>query len=790
MILRLKLLILTLTILLFGLNVQAVETLISPVSGSSPGEIRYFTDKSGRLNLVYQYDHNEKISEIFYLIHENEKWSSPIKIEFPFSNQKTLYDIKTLSGGSPLLIFGGDTTDYAKVLNIPNPADISTDANNQLDLGLPQSDLIKLLKDNQRLFFSLQSKGSWTSPIPIMDSYGAFDPVAAVGPNNNALLAFRKDLDGNSETKNDIEIFITSFSGTLWSKPFRLTNNAVYEGGIQLKWTNQGYLLIWVADNNSALYSSSYKTINSAIFSSSGELSSSPSLVVSAPQKSPMPILGSIGGEGRLIWASEKASETDSRRPLWESRFSGSWSEKVETGLFSYQPNNGDLFVVGNRTFLVYQDGSSIKVALNNGSGWSSGGSSITFDWSKINFIDSAFQLDQNGVLKVAFSGSLTQSADPDESMSGIYHSTFPLQSDLAISGFKTQSSTHVINGNVGVQFSVYNAGFLGSGVYQIQVKNEDNLLQTFEETTLSPGAFKEFEFSFKLLKPSFPIKILLLPTTEDNNEANNQFSTSINVLPDYIVSKVYKKDSGTIIAKIKETRKVAAPPVKVNFYSLVESDRKLIGSGDFDPNSNMPLVVSWPEMATLQSPFRIIVEVNADRSVKESSYSNNQGTFSFTPKADFSIKYLNVTKSSIYLTVSNLGDKYVDKVDLLLTDNPLIAGQSNISAGQKPLFYDLVGFENSMEKRMVFNRNSIEEIKGDYLYAVINPYGSISESSRNNNQLRTILSLSDMGGGNDSTSDSTDDGGTGGEEPGEDPYNDMTTKLEFSNSSQWCGTL
>ncbi len=750
-----------------SLMAQTFENLLPPIQDRTPGTLRFYVDEQGLTNLAYFYAGNNGENEIAYMVQNNDSWSSPIfaGIGFPYGNSY-LNDIQTLANGFPLMLLTGDNTDYEALLNLPDGLSDPPTQEELDQLGYTKEVLEETLAENERLFFSLQTNGKWFSPLPIPDTFRATSPVLSTGNDNTALLVFSRDNDKDFDTLNDFELYATVYRAGHWSDVIRLTDNDTVEDSVQATFVNGEYVIIWISDQDNDLETLTDQQLHFATVSPTGQIIQQAQSVTSTSYAY-QPMLGQWQNQAILLWASAPNSAEDPTISLWESQFNGTWSPPVKTKLNYSSIDGSGFYQVGNHLLLVHSGIGTLKAALHNGEEWLDVGILIDFDKTRLQVESTSFFRDQTGQLLIGVTGyvpSQESESTEVEGFSGIFFTKLPLLSDLTFSSIDALESKQ-IGETTELRFVVKNEGALITSNYEVQLKKEGNLLQTFTGNPLLPGQEQAFQYDVLLDKVATKVDFQILSSSPESNQENNIQSYSVSISPDYSLSSITRTNDTTLTAKIKELKGIAAIPVLVKFY-LIEGDQlTLIGEGQYNPNSVDPVTIEWPEMAQRQEPFQIYLIINEERTVTEDDYANNTGAYRFNPLPDFEITHFQVTSQNIYLTIQNHGDTTIADVTLLLTDDPSIAIQTSPN-GVPALYSQQVSLDENNQAKLKIARSDIDPINSPALYAVVNPYGTVEELDRNNNSARAAAPLDNTGG------------------------SEETTLLQIGEITTWCGTI
>lgn len=742
-----------------------------PVNESVISSLHYFIDRNGNLNLAYQRENPETPNDFFHVIENDGNWSSAISV-FPSStNQRELNGVKTLSNGTPLLIMTGDNTDYSVVFNLSEPIQIPEDETENIIPGISNEELDRILLDNQRLFFSFQTASGWSAPLPIVGTRRAQNPVLHVGGTDNAIIVFEKDQDNQQSTLNDRELYFSVYRNNVWSQPTRLTDNDSLEYAVQIQFTDDRFVMAWLSDQDSDLSTTDDKAIYYASVLPQGTLQNSPGIITNDVLAGSSFTLGQQQNEALLLWASQTIQEGAVLNNVMQSKFDGAWSTAEHNGLFAPNLQNGKIYQLENNELLfVYMDGSNMQSAFNNGQDWSYAGLVTDILATNLKLSEVNHVMGVQDKIHIALAAHIPEANDPededDSEVPGLYTSIYNLLPELKLTVLGVAPKVKRIGEDISLKLSVTNSGLMTAQPYQLQLKNNGNSLATLNGNILAPGAEQVFEYNFKLENSITPVEFII----SSGGVELSEYIHIINVLPDFYVDSV-STDVGQITADIREVKGVSSPPVSVDFYLTEAGKRTKIGSGEFDPNIALPVKLDWPELANKTSEYRIEVEVNHQRSVKEDLYSNNNNSFSFKPASDLVVSQLYFSGNQVNVTIRNNGSIAVQQTRLIITSNPAIA--SNTDGSLTAEYNEVIDLGDNQQAQFTANlTNSLSA--GDTLYAVVNPYGEVAEANRNNNRHQQLILEKDLQA----------------ENPNDPDSEASRAELVFGDMTSWCGNL
>ncbi len=758
-----------------GSTVFAAEPVLvsPPVKDGGVKAVYEFYDDAGLLNLAYERSYPDKPSDFFYVTYDAGKWSTPYIIPVSHQNSRALRGVVNLvdtvnNKNTPLLLLNSDNTDYGKLFNITGPDGLDTNGVPK-GSGLTPEQFRAMLINGQRLFYIMQIGKNWSTPMPIPQSTMVTQAVITAGTDGTALVLFARDGDKNGDTVNDSELYATVYANHLWSTPVRVTNNSLPEHGLQVTYVNGRYVVAWVTDKDGNLQDRSDSELGYAAISTSGNVAMPAATVVADLQNNPAPVLGTIGNEAVLLWTSTTAPDATTRN-IFESRFSTSWTAPVDTGLQVDYLLGGKVSNTTSGPILIFKDKAIAQASLNIGGTWKPPAGLIAIDGTGFEYEDYWLFIDRDSNLWSA--GAANVATNNQTAGTGLYVWHELIGQDLAMGLVMDQPHRKQLGKQAKLVWAVTNIGVLPSATYRAEIYRDGGLMGEVQGTALEPGARQSHEYPFTLDRIQVPFEVRLVSVPEDP-VSNNSATRVVEVRPDFDVRSVTHSDVTHFTADIIERKGVSAPPVPVSFYLVDNGQLNLIAKGEFDTNSGMPLTVQTEQLVDRMDPYQILVKVNEKRSVKEDNYSNNQSSFIYKPQPDFEIAQFYLTETDVHVSVRNAGNQTASSVDVLLTDDPLIATQ-NTPGTTTPWDYQQVTLDTSGQAQLTIPLASKAAFTGERLYAVVNPHGTFVESDRNNNTKKIPTNLTATNGG----------GGTPGTPGPLEPI------LAMSHINPWCSTL
>lgn len=714
---------------------SSIQMLIPPQLKHARESIQIFDDLEGNLHLAYAKQEAGKPGSLFHLVRKGGVWSSSMSVPLSNGNFVRLHSVETLSNGTPLMLLSWDKVDYLTLFNIA--VDLNNPPAPNTLFPVPQEELLRLMDQNRQLFYRLYVNSKWTDMIPIPGTFRPKKAVLEIGPDNSAVVIFSRDHNEDASVLSDDELYAMTFHDNHWSAPVRLTTNAQLEVNVQAKWVGDRYLIVWSVDQDNNLVTKQDKQLFFAAVGKNGLLlnAAAPITQLFEYQGFSYPILGVHGDNGMLLWRSiEQTPEGEATEVVWQQKFSGSWSLPADTNISLTGMHEAAVFEAGADCLAVLSDGTRIWTLFYNGLEWTGGKEILNIGKSGIQHQEIGYVY-RSGAVDIGFIARMAsgQSVEPS-TPSGIYYASVPVLPDLAIAAIQDGPSIKRIGKSVTIDMEIMNIGGVPSQDYSVEISSDGQLLESLQGGSLLPGKSELLSVELSMTKPYLPLDINLISSSLEMSSENNQEKYIVQVLPDYRVQDVKISDTGEFIALIEELKGVAAPPVTVDVSLVAGGVRTALAQMTHDPRKDDVVIIDGVALPANEEPYQIEMKVNGDRVVKEDRYDNNTGSFIFDPKPDFVISAIHSANDQLQVTVENMGRSVTNQVTLIVTDDPNIATQD---APQAPLPHtETISFQNGNQQTLSIDMSGLS-LEGDYLYAVINPYGVHEESDHNNNLVR-----------------------------------------------------
>lgn|GEM_PF-5986261 len=716
-----------------GLSFQEIQL---PVNGRTPENISLYPAPDGNVKISYKLSDNETTGDIFSSVMLGSNWSQPLAENILNQSSFTLYGVVQLSNSASMMLVRGDDTDYAKLFGLTEaPATPANDTDPILP-DISNEQLSALLDDNQRLFFCINSGNGWSTPQAIPGTNRASKAVIISGENDTALVVYAIDQDQDESTSTDVELYYAIYQNGAWTDSVRLTNNNLFDYEPKLQYLNGDYIITWLAysDNGSTNAEFYYSKI-----SNDGSVSVAPVSISNKNDSSASYVLGFDGNNIHLLWTEKAAND---KYQIVDKQYVGNqWSAVVSSQIYADDFKNAKIVNYNDYAYLFYQNGYNINIAKFNNGDWSVLAVLDDLAVKKINYSEISFDVIANK-LWVAYSGH-DLVADEENNLdagSGLYISSYPILPDLTVDSVRVKTGAVNINQNSDVLIEITNKGIVDSLSYQVRILKNNEVFSVLNGGSLAVGGKSTFYVPITPVSEITDLKIDIIYSSEEVNQENNSKSYLLKVYPDFYIKKVNRTSDTHFEVYAFERKGIAAPSVDLKAYLVINGVQTEIGVNTYNPAKLQPVTFDIPSLSTQTGDYNVLFKLNPDKKVVEDNYSNNQAVYSqkIDSRPEYVIQSLKQTDQSIQLDIINTGNLIADPVGLLITDEPDQAVSE--TELQNPWYYQDVTLDSQGNANILLNKTDLPQINGQYLYAIVNPYGVISEIDRNNNMSKILM--------------------------------------------------
>jgi len=98
-----------------------------------------------------------------------------------------------------------------------------------------------------KIYFEIWNGSAWSSPNILLNNISSIRDYDFAYNDNEGIFVFSKDMDNDSETINDSEIFYCTYDGMNWSSPIRLINDDTFDKSVTVFYnTNRSLEIYWI----------------------------------------------------------------------------------------------------------------------------------------------------------------------------------------------------------------------------------------------------------------------------------------------------------------------------------------------------------------------------------------------------------------------------------------------------------------------------------------------------------------------------------------------------------------
>lgn len=470
----------------------------------------------------------------------------------------------------------------------------------------PGNEMIGDADSPDTIHYALWDGSTFGTPGTLTGTYESCFKFSLACDGEKAILSYMKDMDGDLGTTQDEEIFYTNLDGTNWSGPIRLTDDEEADVNPEVIYGNDGTPELIWLKGNTLTRLTDWNT----------------------------------GASETIREGSDSVTFTDfkvARDP--QNRLVLLWQDSDENGI--------DLF------YSVYDPDNSL---------WSND-LRLTRDEGREKDFNGLF--DSEGTLHLAYN-----KVNPETEANDLYHLTYKLSSDLAVSseGLRVEPENPGPGDEVTLFCNVENAGDTALkdvpiAFYLGDPNDSGELIGTANAEPATLKAGEEGEATLSWTVPQDGTYTVYAVTDPDNtviesDDTNNSaFFYAVKADVEAVQCKVEKYNDGIvdITAVIQNNGSVPATDVQISFKSEVSDlgviEIPLLPAGN---KAEVTKTVWADEIDATGSQSQIEVEIDPENRLTESARDNNRASILFIPNP--------AIKGDIN------GDKTVDLSDVILT--------------------------------------------------------------------------------------------------------------------------
>ena len=659
---------------------------------TSPDDMPHLTtDKSGNSMLVWVHTTNTSSTppkmDVYYSIWGGNSWSTPGPIAV--NNNLELNPVVTYdSYGDAVAVWTSDKganisedfdawvsdleiyyskwngTNWTEPKTITNntqgdgKASISADNNgNIISAWVNDNDGNISTKNDTEIYYSTWNGSDWSASAAITNNeIQDTGPSVAYNSHGDAVVIWTQDIDSNSSTTNDREIYYSIWNGTAWNNPKPVTNNSLNDRMASIAFdSNNNARIVWVQDNISAITidnGTSNITVNvtksivySTILNKTGQLSV-PEQVSNAKNWIRNPVV-SFDSKGNAVVAWEGQGAGDGLGDIYYSvmdNLTNFWSFPMMITKDALSDSHVSLSVDSNDNSMIVWLRHNESITCNG---------NISNNNTNCSFL-----------------------SEDDE----IYYSAIPIEADL----FLTQNdirfnknNTFAIGDNITINATIKNIGVLKAESIRVHFYNGNpatggTLIENKIINSILAGENKTIFTNLTITNANHEIFVKIDPLNNipEINETNNIASKSLSVLPDLTLYNAditfsndnpFVGDNISINATIHNIGNLLASNITVYFY-------------EGNPDDNGTLIGN----TTLNS---VIPEGIGTASIIWTAHEGNHNIFVVIDPLD-SVMEINESNNEAVNYIKILPDLTLDAIDIIFSDDrPKVGDNINITA-------------------------------------------------------------------------------------------------------------
>jgi hypothetical protein len=463
------------------------------------------------------------------------------------------------------------------------------------DKGANLSELEVWLADLE-LYYSIWNETAWSAPeLLTNNSFGDGKPSIAADNAGNVMLVWLTDADSNISTMNDLDLYYAVWNGSTWTEPAPITNDSIWDSKQKVAYGSSGdAIAVWVRDLDGNSSTVEDREIYYYLWNGSTWAESRPITDNSVADTSPSVTLDS-SGTAELVWIHENISSVNvtytnsttnttynttanvTYKALFTSTYNSSadtWSEPEIVGVFARDLAEPSIkFDSRNNAILVWRG-----YGNSYGDVYYRVRDNVTGLWSPLNKLTDDDLIDWKISLGVDYEDNAMVTwlkhnysieCEANASNCTIYYTYDDLfydkiivKPDLSPVNISFSTDNPVIGESVTINASIHNLGvvkadsisvrfFDGDPISGVQI-GEDQLINS-----LAAGENETVSVNWTALAGEHEIYVVVDPldNTSESNESNNIAFKSFGCLPDLSIV-----DSNITFEKISTPRFVLPP--------------------------------------------------------------------------------------------------------------------------------------------------------------------------------------------------------------------------------------
>jgi parallel beta-helix repeat protein len=588
-------------------------------------------------------------------------------------------------------------------------------------------------------YYSIWNGAAWTTPNLALNDIEIQDAVRFDFDTNKAIAVWSNGTDNNSTSRDDKEIYYSTWNGLNWKTPANVTYNLFEDKLPAVVYDSDGNALVaWARDE-----STQNETINNIYYCTHDGAWSSPSLMQTTYGIKELKLTKNPRNNPVILWQQISDSGVDAFYSVFD-KIHNSWSvknqltddESVDLAFTPVINSKNEIKSTYLKQEVTYET-KTITEVYNETSG----------EWEP-----------------------LTNATTETYSVLGntsLYLLSHPIFTDLEITSQDiTLSNSNPAPGEtVTINATVHNVGDLS--IDRIEVKFTDGpegpqigAAQIIDTIDAGENGTVSVDWAVPTAAATshdIYVEVDPLNDIEEEDETNN-IAHITTVLPDLTVNIAHvtypnSNSSNEIIinATISNQGFVEATNIPVEFYysdSLSFEDPKtFIGTTTIEslaPGATKNVGIVWDTSALTSGLYYIFVAVDPNNIIQEGDETNNTHRILFKASPDLAVYPEDITLSdymegdiTLNVTVSNIGNFDAENVTLLVFNKPpyyLDLATNTIKVNTSAIL-----FNRTIPFIGARNKTTISELwsapPGDYnIYVLVDPFDNIRETDKSNN--------------------------------------------------------
>ncbi len=679
--------------------------------------------RSHVFDLMYS-KYNTAWSPAQYITHNNATEIDPVLIKTDkyhlvySSNTKPISDNSTIDewlSDLELYEMTFDGTKWSSAHQITNNtlpdarSDLASDGNSIMLVWMKDIDNNSSTVNDIELYYSINESGSWSPEEAITsDTHFDNDPTLSFF-DGKYVLAWSKDTDGNETTVHDREIYFAEYDGS-WSIQRRLTDDGVQD----TLPTMDGNMLVWVKDKEVVSYVNLTNSTSNETY------------------------LKQYNFTLKEFYYFEQDSSIQS---------TGIFQAGIESPQFRTKENKNILvwrgFLDKGRIYYSIYDNSvwsKDQLLLNTTLDEANPVIDIYDDNATVVWLGHDFIIEDVMINNSEFNFSYVNASVPKDD--DLYYRSFSIKPDLAVETISLDNHSAKINDTITIFYNIANIGNRYVQDVKVDLYVDGELKKSENISSLNINENSTMNYSFVVSSLIHNVTVRIVPKDEQNLQ-NNELSRNFTFSgpPDLHVGyhdiillndKFDANDKVPVLVNIHNIGGISLDNISLNFYDGDPEHNGVMFYSHIIDRIAKSQTVGVPINVTLNgTKVKLFVMVDPENQIQESNENNNVAYGLIKPRPDYSFLrdsirfYYNNSdfnnSTILSLIIQNNGNRCNDPVNLRIYKE-----QRNSN-----LIYDKnLTYHNSLTIII----DTIDAIENDTLYFVIDEDNIIDELDESNN--------------------------------------------------------